>query len=654
MSIIALQVFMICSKWVTIKECKGAEMDEKHSKEVRTAPQIPDYVPEVEYKDFKERSKDGYILKGVQSHAASYMKKRLGACFSTLEGKLRLTQPYKKWQAYAHIDSDELGRNMDANWDRIIEIDPRLASSSTYLNSAQAGSGPVGPNLHLTQKVGEYQDPMTDPLFKEIVLRLRSEFVTGMSARADSDDDMLVKGSYSSSVGWSPEIGESCGRDTTTKYAIIEHCSKDTLFDEMAKFHPIIAGNRVQFDKPGKIRKGFVHTDKRGDELIYADTVHPFGRLAARVRTVAAIPWLSNIPLIIANQWVENGKTPFLKLVLEQRHDVVKGIIMNKHVCCSDVPNNDQHMWPSVIDATFDALLAPKLAERAKQMMRLSPILGAYTDMRDGAFGGYDTYFYEIERHENDVFYQNFSGHGLTKYPNVFQNLGIQLWCHMKTGYWRNLDELFSAILKGTVVCLNNGDDCVDGHDDPKYVEKFIEISNTNPFAPRGLEPPSYSGKDFRTDGTGKVTDLVFPVPSIILNTLSNERRDYTSKLRSSPMIGIKARLETAHELSGGDHETVDYVSEVLFDILGLPFANLDKMAADEQKAIEAEGGRDYFIDRLTMKLIEAGYPVSNSNDLAWRYEHSLLREIDPEAFDEIFIQYPIDFTSNPHHFVNI
>lgn len=628
-------------------------MNNKTGKDMYTPP----YVSKPEQLSQEEREKEfGYQIEGVNLYSDRHqMQAELGKCSEFIDNKLRLIAPYRPYKAYPHIDSDGLMKRLSPRIDDILELDSRSAPLLTNVNLAQQGCGPLGPNLHRTIKKGEYMDPMDDPLMVKILAFLREEYISGMKRFVDSGESIFVKINYSSSVGWSGDIGENCGTDVETKLLLAAEIAKDVHFDLLVGDSPLFCGNRLQPDTAGKIRFGWVHSNERNDGTVtYMRTVHPFDQHSLRVRTVTAFPTLKNGALIVANQYVENGKSDFLKKVLVQTFEDITSTVKGKYLFCSDVPNNDQHMHPSVIDYTFDSILSPKLADRTKTMMRESTIIGGYTDLKDGAFGGLSEHLYKIERKEDDSFYQNFSGHGLTKHPNVFQNLGIQLWCHCKANNFEDPAQLIPLIMDDTICVLNNGDDCVDGHIDPEYIKLFRDISNTNPFAPRGEEPPSYSGKDFTLDGKGRAIGMEFPVSAIFLNSFNHERRPHHSILRSASYYGTAQRLEMAYEMDGGHPEVIAEAENLLLDVMGLSKSEFEQKVKEDITRIEEEQGRAFFIMRMMERLKLAGYPVSNSNELNWRYPHTLLKEIDSEAFEQLFIQYPAAYVDQPHLFLNI
>lgn len=622
---------------------------------------FPDIVARVFNKPRKERVDRKLSISHVKRMKKSDFEKKFKNCFESIESKMSLFAPFKDYQIWPGMwASDWQEDNQDLIQEAIeLHIGNEVLRQS--LVTCTTDIGVLGPNFHLTSKKGMYKDMMLDPIFgKDIMPFLVNKFVGGFkSITPKQAEEMVVKGSYTSGLGYTGDPETDCSYETKAKMDELEKNTANHEFIEWDKKGYFINGARTQPGKVGKVRYAYTH-EGLSDVVVWTEVVHPFGVLGHRGRLVTNMgPQPS---MVTANQYVElaKGSDPTLKLIFEQETKFVSDSCAGFYLYATDVPNNDAHMWPSVIDYTLSGLLSKNLWTKFGNALRTWPIVGAYWEADEDDPDKAYPVWYEAERVVEagegwDKFYQNFSGHGLTKWPNAFQNLALQLWCHRKVGVYSTTQAVWDAIGAGEILVLNNGDDCLDGAKDPAYMEKFKEISENNPYAPRGEEELSYGGKNIIHGAKGLFKSFSFPIPSLFKNTFFVERRNPSSKVRSLFWTGIAARINMAFDLDSTHSTLLTKAVDLLYRMIkvrGMDEVMLKaKVEMDEWLAQGDE--RQAGIEEMVQLVRDAGYHIKGAHELLWNVPNSVMYELDPVLFDLLFIQYPKTYTKEIDKFVN-
>lgn len=623
---------------------------------------FPDVVARVKSKSRAERVDLKNVIGNVHTMKKSDFEKQFKKCFESLESKMKLFQPFKEYYVYPGMKASVWQNENQELIEEAIELHQGNAALRQALNTCTTDIGVLGANFHLTSKKGMYKDMMLDPIFRDDILpSIANQFIKGfMAITQEQADNMIVKGSYTSGLGYTGDPETNCSYDTKHKLKTLEELCSDHTFKEWDKKGYLFNGARTQPGKEGKVRYAYTHSDKLSGNVVWTEVVHPFGVLGARGRLVTNMgPQPS---MVTANQFVELAKSlnPVLKIIFEQETKKVASYCTGMYLYATDVPNNDLHMWPSVIDFTLGSLLHKSLWKAFNKAIRTWPIVGGYwkADPED-CNKAYPVWYRAdrvIEKGELwDKFYQNFSGHGLTKWPNAFQNLALQIWCHRKVGVYTTTEAIWDAILKGEILVLNNGDDCLDGSKDPAYMAKFQKISETNPYAPRGEEELSYGGKNIIHGSKGLFKSFSFPIPSLFKNTFFVERRNPSSGVRSLFWTGVVARIKMAFDLDSTYSPILAKAVDILYRMLKVKgMSDLESKAKAEMDILLAQGDeRQSHIMEMVRLVNEAGYHIKGAHELLWNVPNDVMYNLSPELFDSLFIQYPKHYTKEIDAFVN-
>lgn len=662
----------------------------------------------------------GTPYQGPDSIPKHVMEQRIGAgCAKVLTRKINGAKRHKDfYEAFSWVTNDVVFDNLNVARFDLEHIDPRFPSVVTHGAYRQQGIGVIPPTAPARKELGLIdpdEDKQTiagqsiDSLFNVCLDLVIDELKLGpilAEKRQGSDLRAHVVVKKTSMKGHPMcYTGQAASVDFSRDVLIPMYKSKEGPYTFGFKDdYYITLGFRDQPAKQKLIdgewvtsyKQGARFASKDGNAVYFAPMYDPDDNIGNRVRHVANVPMVVQLPGMTANAFVFDNLTPKMQMILKHTPDSLQTLV-GKTVHATDFSSFDKTILRKSRNRFYDRMYNERNATLAKQIDRY-PFAGVYTehDVSKGDKDGTIPIFYTIDRTKDDLaelFSPLASGTGDTALigktigtANLLRILAILTDTHPSTliaeGKPNAIDCLAAQSLR------NSGDDSVVvidpiaefiGEDYKITAQRHVDLLREQSLFDLSLEVPAkFIGYVFWMDDavTSKCWAVTHDPTSLFANNVFREH-SYSSPLRSDEVVGLsRSILAYRSTLDHAMPVEMDEMVTSLLDVVESPYDETDLHAEADERLSNPE---KYLMRRVDERLVEEDddwdlesvsdemkaeyartklaefFGLNKPDELDWKIEKKrLIEESPPDLLQYIAIVVDPKITTGVSNFLNV
>jgi hypothetical protein len=662
----------------------------------------------------------GEAFHGPNSVPKHILEDTIGkGCAKVLVRKVNAFKRFKsKYTAFSWIDNDTVFDNLNHARFDLEDIDPRFPSVVTHGAFRQQGVGVIPPTAPARRELGLI-DPdddkqviegvEIDSLFNECLDLVIDELRLGpiLAEQAQGSDlraHVVIK---KTSMKGHPMCytGQAASVDFSRDVLVPMYNSKEGPYTFAFKDdYYITLGSRDQAAKQ-KFKDGEWSTSyklgarfdrKDGNEVYMAPMYDPDEHIGNRVRHVANVPMVVQLPGMTANAFVFDNLTPKMQMILKHTPDSLQTVIGNI-VHATDFSSFDKTILRKSRNRFYERMYSSDNATLAKQIDRY-PFAGVYTehDATQGNEDGTIPIFYLIDRTRDDLaelFSPLASGTGDTALigktigtANLLRVLSILTNTHPK--------KIIAAGDPNAIDCLaaqairNSGDDSLTiidpiakfaGVKPEEMAKRHVHLLENQSLFDLSLEVPAkFIGYVFHADDsvTGRCWAVTHDVTSLFANNVFREH-GFDSPLRSDEVVGLsRSILAYRSTLDPVMPQESDRLVKTLLDVVECPY---DEGSLHQEGTERLENPEKYLNRRVNEELVEEDddwdlesvsdelkaeyartklaefFGLAKPDELDWKIEKKrLIEESPPELLQYIAIVVDPKLTTGVSKFLNV
>ena len=549
---------------------------------------------------------------------------------SHLTSKSSFIRAFSKHDILPWLSSDALMKNMADNLDLISSFIPdgtQIEKLSTNINRAALDLG-IAPGYNGTDddflEEGTLRKSVYDCIMQECYHSINNSYEKHKLTRG-------IKFNITSSVGVatssesSPLARFNCSHDIEAKHDIAIY-TKDC--DSDALFQPMTIGFRLQLEswlKANSRRCQLVKDGKIVDSTV-ANDFH-----GQRGRHVIGVPEMFNAQPMIIGSYLLEGLTSTLQKMWKFTPESLLIDTKGKFISTFDVVNNDQSFNAALNKRIHKDLLPQELYEVWDNLQNQGTLHGVYRDRHD------EEIYYTMESYKMGLL----SGEAFTSITNkighTLEQVTAYLTVHKKQ---KCTPELLAQAAQ---VIINNGDDLLNVHDDPKERDSMQDLLQDSKIANYEIEPNMFSGQYFpEKNDNGEVFNASSTFATLFFGLLQRERRSWDNRnLGILPYNSLLGRTQWMRLYPPAEDSVVDDAIATFFSIAEFDGDENDLVAFADKELVEAEQEGDNRAMAI-MKLSKA-MGLKNANDLWYKFSYEELEKVDKESAEQLFLRIPAE-----------